>query len=191
MNTPVQAFTNRYDVLPNVLKTEVMVGPHYNVESERPKDPKKYVAIWDTGATNTAVSARVAAEAGLKEIDKKPCNIPSGKIIVCPIYFISLFLPNKVVIPQLRVFEADPSGADLLIGMDVITQGDFWITNFEGKTRFNFRTPSICTIDFATNPTCGASTILSEKPSRNAKCPCGSGEKYKKCCGKNANTILT
>ncbi|MBQ6948072.1 MAG: SEC-C domain-containing protein, partial [Firmicutes bacterium] len=30
-------------------------------------------------------------------------------------------------------------------------------------------------------------TVVKEKePGRNDPCPCGSGKKYKKCCGKNA-----
>jgi preprotein translocase subunit SecA len=28
-------------------------------------------------------------------------------------------------------------------------------------------------------------TIKKDKPGRNDPCPCGSGKKYKKCCGKN------
>jgi len=39
-------------------------------------------------------------------------------------------------------------GSDVLIGMDVITQGDFAITNKDGMTTFSFRTPSLITIDF-------------------------------------------
>ena len=31
-----------------------------------------------------------------------------------------------------------------------------------------------------------ANTVRSEKIGRNDPCPCGSGKKYKKCCGKNA-----
>ena len=31
-----------------------------------------------------------------------------------------------------------------------------------------------------------ANTVHSEKVGRNDPCPCGSGKKYKKCCGKNA-----
>ena len=38
---------------------------------------------------------------------------------------------------------------DVLIGMDIITLGDFAITNFGGKTVMSYRYPSVCTIDFA------------------------------------------
>jgi hypothetical protein len=32
--------------------------------------------------------------------------------------------------------------------MDIITQGDFAITNFGGRTMFSFRLPSLESIDF-------------------------------------------
>lgn len=36
----------------------------------------------------------------------------------------------------------------MLIGMDIITTGDFSITNYNEHTTMSFRTPSIQTIDF-------------------------------------------
>jgi hypothetical protein len=37
---------------------------------------------------------------------------------------------------------------DVLIGMDIISRGDFALTHKEGKTVFSFRYPSLATIDF-------------------------------------------
>lgn len=37
---------------------------------------------------------------------------------------------------------ADLDDYDMLIGMDIITETDFLITNKDGKTTFQFRTPS-------------------------------------------------
>ena len=34
------------------------------------------------------------------------------------------------------------------IGMDIISQGDFAVSNFNGTTVFTFRPPSKATIDF-------------------------------------------
>ena len=39
-------------------------------------------------------------------------------------------------------------GCDVLIGMDLIGQGDFAITNFEGNTTLSFGMPSCIEIDF-------------------------------------------
>ena len=37
---------------------------------------------------------------------------------------------------------------DMPIGMDIISKGDFAVSNFEGKTWFAFQTPSQGHIDF-------------------------------------------
>ena len=39
-------------------------------------------------------------------------------------------------------------GPDVLLGMDIITIGDFSITNQAGNTVFSFRVPSQHTIDY-------------------------------------------
>jgi len=77
--------------------------------------------------------------------------------------------------------------AEALIGMDIIGKGDFAVTNKDGKTTFTFRIPSIECIDFVKQRPPGAipQTIgPTPKVGRNDPCPCGSGKKYKKCCGK-------
>jgi hypothetical protein len=38
--------------------------------------------------------------------------------------------------------EIGNQGIDVLIGMDIISLGDFAISNFDGKTQFSFRIPS-------------------------------------------------
>jgi hypothetical protein len=40
------------------------------------------------------------------------------------------------------------SQCDLLLEMDVITLGDFSVTNYDNKTLYSFRTPSVCHVDF-------------------------------------------
>ena len=42
----------------------------------------------------------------------------------------------------------EPSNCDVLIGMDVITSGDFAVSNHNGKTVFSFRVPSVETTDY-------------------------------------------
>ena len=74
--------------------------------------------------------------------------------------------------------ETEFSGGDVLIGMDIISQGDFAVTNHGGITKFSFRMPSVTHIDFVeefkkSQPTIG----------RNDPCYCGSGQKFKKCHG--------
>lgn len=108
----------------------------------------KITALWDTGATNSAIDTNTAKQLQLK---------PSGRTVVkygtgdkeTNIYQVDIFLPNGVRIPGVQVTECDPTGVHgVLIGMDVITVGDFSITNFNGKSVFSFRVPSMKTIDY-------------------------------------------
>ena len=39
-------------------------------------------------------------------------------------------------------------GLEVILGMDVITQGDFSITNLNGNTVFSFRVPSLHRLDY-------------------------------------------
>lgn len=57
-------------------------------------------------------------------------------------YLVNLFLPNNVVVGAVPVSEGGIAGADILIGMDIITMGDFAITNFDGQSGWTFRMPS-------------------------------------------------
>src|SRR3972149_10734968 len=72
---------------------------------------------------------------------------------------------------QVSEMDAGPS-CDILIGMDLITLGDFAITNKDGQTMFSFRHPSLGHIDFEAFGTMDGSV---QRVGRNALCPCGSG----------------
>jgi len=55
---------------------------------------------------------------------------------------INLVVPPFFDEEAVEVMESDFEDIDVLIGMDVIIFGDFLITNKDGKTIFQFRTPS-------------------------------------------------
>jgi hypothetical protein len=66
-----------------------------------------------------------------------------------PIYLVSILLPNQLGFDKIEVVSAKTLGdEDILIGMDIITEGDLAITNFNMKTMFSFRVPSNENIDF-------------------------------------------
>ena len=193
MQTQAQAFTVTYNRRVNVLKSKVHIAKAFNRSSfPHPPNPKdvaaiEFTAIWDTGATKSVISQKVIDECGLKPIGMAKVYHAGGESLTT-VYFASIFLPNKVVIPQLEMNKGVLAGdAEVLIGMDIISQGDFAVTNKDGKTTFSFRIPSIECIDFVKQAQ-SVATSQTSKPSpkvgRNDPCPCGSGKKYKKCCGK-------
>jgi hypothetical protein len=63
-------------------------------------------------------------------------------------YDVNIVLPNLVHVPNLAVTKGDFSDIDLIVGMDIITLGDFAVTSFGGVTKFSFRVPSLRHIDF-------------------------------------------
>jgi hypothetical protein len=63
-------------------------------------------------------------------------------------YVVNVILPNLVHVPNLEVTKGVFQDSDLIIGMDIITLGDFAVTNFGGVTKFSFRVPSLRHIDF-------------------------------------------
>jgi len=85
---------------------------------------------------------------------------------------------------------------DIIVGMDVISLGDFVITN-KIRSNFTFRYPSIGGIDFFAEEQHKKKkkkyiTRSSETnpPGWNKLCPCNSGKKLKVCCGRNIKEYL-
>ena len=68
-------------------------------------------------------------------------------------YLVNVWLPNKIIIPNVKASLGKlASNVEVLIGMDIISQGDFAVTNKGGKTVFSFRFPSVECIDFVKEP---------------------------------------
>ena len=64
-------------------------------------------------------------------------------------FLVDIELPNHVECESIRAIEGIiPHGANVLIGMDIITLGDFAVTHRDRKTKFSFRFPSQADIDF-------------------------------------------
>ena len=190
MQRPATAFISSYDRLSNVLVNKAYISKAFASSSpqiKRPPDAKEYKALWDTGATGSVITRKVVNECGLKPIGRANVHHAQG-ISTALVYLVSIFLEHGVCFTSLRVTEGDLAGdVEVLIGMDIIGMGDFAISNKDGKTAFTFRMPSLERIDFveqAKNLSKTKPFPLSPKVGRNDPCPCGSGKKYKKCCGR-------
>lgn len=193
MQPPPKSFVSSYNRISKVLQNQVHIIEAFNPSTITgtitPKDlgAKEYDAIWDTGATNTVITQRVVNELSLKQVGVTQLHTANDKKDA-PLYLVAIFLPNMICIPELMVAQATvTSDAELLIGMDIISHGDFAVTNLDGKTVFSFRIPSVECIDFTRRtPPAGSPQVLKPLPKvgRNDPCPCGSGKKFKKCHGR-------
>ena len=132
-----------------------------------PGDPNGLTikAIWDTGATGSVISQNVAKTLGLIVSGYAVVNTANGQATQ-KTYTVDIGLPNKVLIQNVLVTEVDSltAGCDALIGMDIITLGDFSITNHKGTTCMSFRFPSCHEIDYVTNPTFGITSLKNISP---------------------------
>lgn len=107
-----------------------------------------FQAIWDTGATNSVITDAVVQSLMLKPTGQTVAHTASGPHTTNT-YLVNLALPGNVMVQGVRVTEGKLSnGVDVLIGMDIITKGDFSITNANQKTVMSFRIPSQEEIDY-------------------------------------------
>lgn len=110
--------------------------------------PVRFNALWDTGATGCVISENVINACGLKPTGFEKVHGVHGEATT-ETFYVNIALPNGLGFPNVRVFKGLCGGADVIIGMDIITTGDFSITNKGGHTTFSFRIPSQKTIDYA------------------------------------------
>lgn len=104
-------------------------------------------ALFDTGATRSVISEKAARDARLVPVGKCSVGTAGGRVIQA-MHLVTLALPNHVLIGGVEVTAAPLPGIDALIGMDIISLGDFAISHRQGDTVFTFQIPSTHTIDF-------------------------------------------
>ncbi|MFW6053021.1 MAG: SEC-C metal-binding domain-containing protein [Desulfosalsimonas sp.] len=191
---PVKSFTTQYRRIVPVLISEVQVARAYDPTKGQPHvEHKLYKGCWDTGATGTVITKRVVDDLRLQPISITKAHGVDGEY-EANVYAVNLILRNNVGLPYVQATEGKFEDFDLLIGMNVITMGDFAVTNYEGQTIMSFRIPSMEVIDFVNQKPNPPKSLPYKPPQqkpakksnvgRNDPCPCGSGKKYKKCCGK-------
>lgn len=176
-----RAFTARAQGLSAAVITQVEVFPAFDPANPPPDLPKPLViqALWDTGATGSLISPDAAARLGLTTVGSRNVNHAGGAGI-SPVYLVNVRLPNGVGVQGVEAVEfSSPSHFEFIVGMNIITQGDFAITNVGNRTCVSFRIPSCEEIDYVRV----ANRMLRSATGRNDPCPCGSGRKFKKCHG--------
>ena len=107
--------------------------------------------IWDTGSEGCLISAELAEKLKLSPVGmKKVIGVHDEKW--SPEYLLNLKLPNDESFEMINVLVGDMIGSDeILIGMSIITQGDFAVTNVNNSTAMSFRTPSVLRINYVTD----------------------------------------
>ena len=131
----VSAFVSEYPGLSKRLATDATLKHGGKETTVR--------ALWDAGATSTCISKDAVTALSLVPLGKRQMHTPSD-VYTANTYQIDILLPNNVIARDFVVCDSEigTQGLGMLIGMDIISQGDFAVSNYNGKTVFTFRTPS-------------------------------------------------
>lgn len=106
-------------------------------------------AAWDTGSTYSCISPEFAQQLNLIPLSEDKLHTFYG-IVHAKLYDVDILI-NEQAGYTVRVAEninIHEEGVDFLIGMDIISEGDFAISTYNGKTSFSFRIPSKGLIDY-------------------------------------------
>lgn len=123
---------------PEIVDTVLTACDIYSADGHKFHTEK---ALWDTGADTTIISSRIVGNLRLQPY-KQGGIAGIGGASDSNVYLVHILVPTGDFITYVEVMESDFEDYDVIIGMDVITFGDFLITNKDGKTLFQFRTPS-------------------------------------------------
>lgn len=148
-------------------------------------------ALWDTGAQLTCISQSLVARLNLQPDGSTNILGANNQPFPANVYSVQLIM-GRFVIPYLRVAELpmQNTGHDVIIGMDVMSQGDLTITNYNGHTVLTFREPSLETVNYVGeidlfNKCLKAHNAKVAHHIRQDKCECGSGKLFANCHAKS------
>lgn len=190
-----RAFSIKYQGLTRALFVDIFIKTariDKKQQIEAPAEEYKFTGIIDTGASKTAISERVVEKLSLPTISMENICTANGPHLTSS-HYVDIFLPNHFVVESILVNMAilpeskspNMPTIDFLIGMDIISKGDLCISNYGKETIVSFRIPSQENTDYVREiKSKGNPIVLQPEIGRNSPCRCGSGKKYKQCCGK-------
>jgi len=111
----------------------------------------EFIAVWDTGATNSVITFDVVRRLNLYSEGSTIISGVTGSQVVDS-YLVTFTLPNGFSKDIFTTSCTEAIGCDVLIGMDIISIVDFAITSGSHGTTFSFKTPPGNEIDFSAQP---------------------------------------
>lgn len=163
----IHSLTRNYSGLARVIHSPVEI---FNTRTGQKESTH---GIWDTGATGSAITKILAQRLGLLPISQTNVKGVHGTKTV-NVYAVKIVLNNQNVSFLLPVTECDQLSDDdsacFLIGMDVISRGDFAVSNVNNQTTMTFRVPSIHRFDFVqeTSALANQQKAISRKAERDS-----------------------
>jgi len=142
-----RSFRKDYGGLRKILLTPIDVIPVASSDEIISKTPIRAKALWDTGATLTAIKPRLKDRLKLRMVRADSSATIAGlgdRIYSADYSVMTLRLRNNFEINWCPVYVVDYAvDVDIIIGMDIISMGDFVVSNTNKKTLFSFIMPSM------------------------------------------------
>lgn len=128
-------FSKRFDSLADEIITScdfMTIDMQKRVHAER--------VMWDTGSNTTIISSRLAKQLG-GEVFGRGAMDGIGGSSEGNTYLLHVLLPIGDTMAYYEIIESDYGDYDAIIGMDIITKGDFHLDSIKGETVFTFTLP--------------------------------------------------
>jgi hypothetical protein len=127
------------------LVSPVEIIPLLSTDQQTNANPVKLNALWDTGAEVTCISPAVRDKLKLSPADAIGNSTISGVggDVPADITFVTIRILHDMELEYCPVYIVDfkDNDFDLIIGMDIITRGDFVVCNADNNTSFSFAMP--------------------------------------------------
>jgi hypothetical protein len=137
-------FTERYKKPVKEFEIAIEISPASALIGDTTSAAMTVKAIWDTGATCTVINPSVQKNLNLCAV-RRAIAKGVNSIEYADVVPIDINLPNGFIVRNILALVADinSGGSDVLIGMDIITQGDSAISSTGGETVFSFVMPPL------------------------------------------------
>jgi len=140
-----RGFIKKYDKPTEKLTSYVNVFPVFSSNRTLCNVPIKLKALWDTGATVTAIRPETLNQLKSPLVNtgssKKLAGI-GGTVIEADYTLTNIYLTDNFFIEYCPTYVMDfPLNFDIIIGMDIIGMGDFAVCNIGNTTSFTFAIP--------------------------------------------------
>lgn len=95
-------------------------------------------ALVDTGAVQSCISIRLAKELELTPTGTKIVRFADSHTETVDVYVVDISLSDSIMFETVDVMAMALPDSDVIIGMDLLSQGDTAILNRDGQTFFQF-----------------------------------------------------
>ena len=184
-STSIKGFRIVYPGVTKTLKSIINIGFGQITTETVNNFGEPVLAVWDTGATRSCINETFALKYKLPISGMTICRGVNSQQQVNT-YVVSLVLPNNNYVNDIEICSCDstfPYG--MLIGMDIISKGEFMVCTHNNITVYSFQNPAISLLSFdyiLNRPQLGIS--VNDDFNVDMLCPCGSKLSFKKCCAK-------